>query len=143
MVGDTFPVGCAYSPQVVYYEFFQENPDWSHPVYSTRLGIYRENIGLDQVLMSWGHDEYLYQVVKDYLPIEALYMLRYHSFYAAHRERDYEYLFDDRDHQMFQWVRRFNEYDLYSKSDQRPDVQQLRPYYQALIDEYFPNRLPW
>jgi inositol oxygenase len=143
VVGDTFPVGCAYSPKVVYYEFFQQNPDWNDPRYSTRLGIYQEKIGLDQVVMSWGHDEYLYQVIKYYLPIEARYMIRYHSFYAAYRERDYEYLFNDRDHQMFQWVRRFNEYDLYSKSDQRPDTARLRPFYQELIDEYFPSVLCW
>jgi inositol oxygenase len=29
--------------------------------YNTRLGMYEENCGLESVLMSWGHDEYLYQ----------------------------------------------------------------------------------
>ena len=66
-------------------------------------------------------------------------MIRYHSFYAAHRERDYEYLFDARDQEMFEWVRRFNGYDLYSKSDERPDLESLRPFYEALIGEYFPT----
>ncbi len=75
--------------------------------------------------MSWGHDEYLYHVVKDYLPIESLYMIRYHSFYAAHRERAYDHLMNDQDQQMFDWVRKFNPYDLYSKSDARPDIQSL------------------
>ena len=32
--------------------------------YNTKLGIYEENCGLDNVLMSWGHDEYLYQVMQ-------------------------------------------------------------------------------
>ena len=45
--------------------------------------------------LSWGHDEYLYQVVKDYLPEEALYMIRYHSFYAGHREGAYDHLMND------------------------------------------------
>lgn len=143
VVGDTFPVGCAYSPKIVYHEFFPLNPDWDDARYNTQFGIYGEHSGLDRVLMSWGHDEYLYHVVKDYLPIEALYMIRYHSFYAAHREREYEYLFDDRDRNMFEWVRRFNPYDLYSKSDQRPDVEQLRPYYERLIDDYFPAKIDW
>jgi len=44
------------------------------------------------VHMSWGHDEYVYQWVKDRLPEEALYMLRYHSFYAWHREAAYDHL---------------------------------------------------
>ena len=143
VVGDTFPVGCGYSPKVVYYDFFQLNPDWNDDRYSTRLGIYEPHVGMDHVTMSWGHDEYLYHVVKDHLPIEALYMIRYHSFYAAHRERDYEYLFDQRDQEMFEWVRRFNGYDLYSKSDDRPDVNALRPFYQELIDEYFPPMIRW
>ncbi len=143
VVGDTFPVGCAYSPKVVYHEFFAANPDWCDDRYSTRYGIYQPNTGLRNVTMSWGHDEYLYHVVKDYLPTEALAMIRYHSFYAAHRERDYEYLFDEHDRELFDWVRKFNGYDLYSKSDQRPDVNRLRPYYQELIDEFFPAQLAW
>lgn len=143
VVGDTFPVGCAYSPKIVYHEFFQLNPDSHDDRYRTKFGMYAPNIGLDHVLMSWGHDEYLYQVAKNFMPIESLYMIRYHSFYAAHREHDYEYLFDDRDRQMFQWVRRFNKYDLYSKSDVRPDVEKLYPYYCELIDEFFPETVRW
>lgn len=143
VVGDTFPVGCAYSPKVVYYEFFESNPDWNDPRYATQYGIYRPGLGLKDVTMSWGHDEYLYHVVRDYLPDEALAMIRYHSFYAAHRERGYEYLFDDHDREMFEWVRKFNPYDLYSKSDQRPNVDRLRPYYRGLIDEFFPAEIAW
>ena len=36
--------------------------------YQTRLGVYEEGCGLENVDLSWGHDEYLYHVVKDYLP---------------------------------------------------------------------------
>jgi inositol oxygenase len=143
VVGDTFPVGCAYSPKVVYHEFFELNPDSQDDRYQSKFGMYAPNIGLDHVLMSWGHDEYLYHVAKDYMPIESLYMIRYHSFYAAHREHDYDYLFDDRDREMFSWVRQFNAYDLYSKSDKRPDVEELSPYYTELIDEFFPERIRW
>lgn len=143
VVGDTFPVGCRYSEKVVFYDFFQENPDWNVPEYQTLTGIYELGCGLDKVHLSWGHDEYLYHVVKDYLPEEALYIIRYHSFYAAHREGDYDYLMNDHDREMFQWVRAFNPYDLYSKSEQRPDVHQLRPFYEELIQEYLPGKLRW
>jgi len=85
-------VGCAFSDKVVYPEYFQQNPDDRNPAYRTRLGVYKEGCGLDKVHLSWGHDEYIYNIVKDHLPEEGLYMLRYHSFYAAHRERAYEYL---------------------------------------------------
>jgi inositol oxygenase len=143
VVGDTFPVGCAWSRKIVFHEFFKLNPDSQLPKYQTSLGVYQENGGLNQVDMSWGHDEYLYHVVKDYLPEEALYMIRYHSFYPAHREGEYTHLMDDHDKEMFYWVREFNPYDLYSKAEHRPSVEQLRPYYEDLISRYFPSQLQW
>lgn len=143
VVGDTFPVGCAWSDKIVYPEFFAANPDSQIPAYQTRAGVYEEGGGLDKVDLSWGHDEYLYHVVKDYLPDEALYMIRYHSFYPCHRERAYEYLMTDRDRRLFDCVRAFNPYDLYSKSAARPDPPALRPFYEDLIAEYFPAKLRW
>jgi inositol oxygenase len=143
VVGDTFPVGCRYSEKVVFPEFFRDNPDWDVPQYQTECGIYEAGCGLDQIHMSWGHDEYLYHVVKDYLPDEALAMIRYHSFYAAHREGAYTHLMNDADRRRMEWVRAFNPYDLYSKGHEPPDVEGLRPYYEDLIGEFFPARLAW
>ena len=143
VVGDTFPLGCEFSEKIVFHEFFSGNPDRDVPEYSTRNGIYAEGCGLDQVTMSWGHDEYLYQVVRGRLPDPALYMIRYHSFYAAHRERQYEYLMNDHDREMFAWVRAFNPYDLYTKSSQRMDVEALQPFYEELINEYLPGKMAW
>jgi inositol oxygenase len=143
VVGDTFPVGCAFSEQVVFPELFDENPDRQIPQYQMPCGIYEEGCGLDRVHLSWGHDEYLYQVVKEYLPEEALYMIRYHSFYPAHREGAYGQLMSDHDRAMFAWVRAFNPYDLYSKAESRPDVAALRPFYEELIAEFFPPTLAW
>ena len=91
--------------------------------------------------MSWGHDEYLYQVVKDRLPPEALAMIRYHSFYAAHREGDYGFLMNARDREQLEWARAFNPYDLYSKSPVRPERRALEPYYRDLVAEFFPEPL--
>ena len=143
VVGDTFPVGCAYSDKVVFPEFFPLNPDYEVAEYQTPCGIYEEGGGLDRVHLSWGHDEYLYHVTKEYLPLPAQYMIHYHSFYAAHREGQYAHLMNDQDYEQFEWVRRFNPYDLYSKSDERPDVAALRPYYEELIAEYFPVEVRW
>ncbi len=141
VVGDTFPVGCAFSERIVYAEYFAENPDHADPRYNSRLGVYREGCGLRQVEMSWGHDEYLYHVLQAYLPEPALYMIRFHSFYAWHREEQYDYLCDDHDRAMLPWVRAFNPYDLYSKSPHPPDWQHLRPYYAGLLQEYLPETL--
>ena len=143
VVGDTFPVGCAWSDKIVFHEFFQANPDSRVPQYQTRLGVYEEQCGLDRVDLSWGHDEYIYHVAKDYLPEEAHYMLRYHSFYPAHREGEYQHLMSHHDREMFYWVREFSQYDLYSKSSERPNAEALRPYYEDLIREYFPAKIAW
>jgi inositol oxygenase len=143
VVGDTFPVGCAFSDRIVYSEFFADNADASHQTFSTRLGVYQEGCGLRHVEISWGHDEYMYRRMKDYLPEPALYMIRFHSFYAWHREGQYDYLCDDHDRQMLRWVQAFNPFDLYSKSPAPPDWSKLRPYYEQLINKYLPPVLEW
>ena len=143
VVGDTFPVGCPYSDTIVFHKFFEENPDSREERFQKRLGIYEEGCGLDNVHLSWGHDEYIHHVVKDFLPDEALYMLRYHSFYPGHREGAYDYLMNGKDRKMFDSVRAFNPYDLYTKNHEKPDVAKLRPFYDDLIGEYFPKELKW
>ena len=141
VVGDTFPVGCKHSDKIVYPEYFKDNPDTFDDRYNTKYGIYEPNCGLDNVKMSWGHDEYLYQMMKDYLPEPALYMIRYHSFYPQHRENAYDHLMDDHDRKMFEWVDKFNPYDLYSKVPVPPDAKALRPYYEDLVAKYLPPTL--
>lgn len=141
VVGDTFPVGCAHSDRIVYPEFFTNNPDSTDDRYNTKYGVYEPNCGLRNVHMSWGHDEYVYNMVKDYLPEAGLYMLRYHSFYAQHREQAYDHLLDDHDREMFKWVKLFNPYDLYSKNPNPPEWQKIRPYYEDLVAKYLPPTL--
>jgi inositol oxygenase len=143
VVGDTFPLGCAFSDKIVFHELFAENPDSQVSQYQSRCGIYESHCGLDKVYMSWGHDEYLYYVTRDYLPVEAQYIIRYHSFYSAHREGAYTHLMNARDLDMFHWVRLFNPFDLYSKSDRRPDTDRLKPYYKQLVEKFFPNTIRW
>lgn len=143
VTGDTFPVGCAFSKKIVFTEFFKDNPDSQNPSYQSETGIYQPGIGLDNVMISWGHDEYLYQVVRDHLPLPAAAMIRYHSFYPWHQESAYQILMNDHDREMLRWVRAFQPYDLYSKSQSPPDVERLKPYYSELIDEFFPKVLAW
>jgi inositol oxygenase len=143
VVGDTFPVGCAWSDQIVFPEYFAANPDAKVPEYQTLHGIYAPRCGLDRVHLSWGHDEYIYQVTRPYLPEPAQYMLRYHSFYAAHKHGAYRHLMNDHDERMFEWVRKFNPYDLYSKGGVRPNLKDVRPYYEDLVSEFFPSEIDW
>lgn len=143
VVGDTFPTGCRYSEKNVFPQYFADNPDSRDPRYQSRLGVYEAGCGLDKVQLSWGHDEYIYHVVRDYLPDEALAMLRYHSFYAWHKEGEYDYLLNDHDRRMLPWVKAFNPYDLYTKSHTAPDVDALRPFYEDLIADFFPKQIRW
>jgi len=143
VVGDTFPVGCAWSERIVYPEFFADNPDSQIAHFQTENGIYERNCGLSNVDVSWGHDEYLYLVTRDYLPEPAQYMIRYHSCYPIHREGAYSHLLDTKDREMFEWVKKFNPYDLYSKGDNKVRAEELRPYYEGLIAEYFPAKIRW
>jgi len=141
VVGDTFPVGCAFSDKIVYPQFFADNPDTYNKEYTTELGVYARNCGLDNVHMSWGHDEYVYHMMKDYIPEPGLYMLRYHSFYSQHRENAYDHLMNDHDHEMFKWVELFNPYDLYSKNPNQKSWAELKPYYEDLVAKYLPATL--
>ncbi|EGC44773.1 myo-inositol oxygenase [Histoplasma capsulatum var. duboisii H88] len=143
VVGDTFPVGCAFDERIIYPETFANNPDFGNQIYGTKFGIYYPNCGLDNVMLSWGHDEYLYNVVKTQstLPKEALAMIRYHSFYPWHAAGAYRHLMNDDDERMLEAVKAFNPYDLYSKSDDVPEIEKLKPYYLELIDEFFPQRI--
>jgi inositol oxygenase len=141
VVGDTFPTGCPYSPKIVYSEYFAANPDMQRPEFRTGTGIYAPQCGLSSVEMSWGHDEYLYHLVRGHLPLPAQYMIRYHSFYAWHREGEYGWLLDDTDRAMLPWVQQFNPYDLYSKRPDRPQLAALKPYYEDLLAKYLPGTL--
>ncbi|KAI3238586.1 hypothetical protein DTO012A9_3773 [Penicillium roqueforti] len=144
VVGDTFAVGCAFDDKIIFgNKSFKDNEDYNNEVYSTKYGVYSPGCGLENVMLCWGHDEYLYHIVKDQstIPEEGLAMIRYHSFYPWHRENAYHELMNEHDHKMLEAVRAFNPYDLYSKSDEVPDPEKLKPYYMELIDEYFPTKI--
>ncbi len=86
------------------------------PEYQTRLRHLREPAAASTTSTSRGGTTSTSTTSsKDYLPEPALYMIRYHSFYPGHREGAYDHLMNDHDREMFEWVRKFNPYDLYSK----------------------------
>lgn len=108
VVGDTFPVGCKFSDTNVFQHTFKTNPDSHNEKYTSKLGVYEEGCGLKNVHMSWGHDEYLYRVClhnKSTLPPQALYCIRFHSFYPWHKEGGYSHLTDEEDRKMLKWVK--------------------------------------
>lgn len=79
-------------------------------VFSTKYGMYEPRCGIDNLLMSWGHDEYLYRVLVHNdckLPDKALAMIRYHSFYPWHAGGDYMHFCTSKDMEMLKWIVEF------------------------------------
>lgn len=146
VVGDTFPLGCAFDESIVHPKYLKNNPDYSNPLYRTKNGIYSEGCGLENVMISWGHDDYMYLVAKENgttLPPAGLFVIRFHSFYPLHRSGAYKHLMNEEDVDNLKWLQIFNKYDLYSKSKVRVDVEKVKPYYLSLIEKYFPAKLRW
>ncbi|XP_045454382.1 inositol oxygenase [Melitaea cinxia] len=147
VVGDTFPVGCKWGKSIVYGDdSFKANPDTYNEKYNTTYGMYKPNCGIENLMMSWGHDEYLYRVLKHNnakFPEEGLWMIRYHSFYPWHAGGDYTQFLTKKDEKIKQTVLKFNQYDLYTKSAAIPDIESLWPYYEKLIEKYIPGELEW
>ncbi|XP_048423414.1 inositol oxygenase 4-like [Pyrus x bretschneideri] len=146
VVGDTHPLGCAFDESIVHHKYFKENPDCNNPSYNTKNGIYSKGCGLDNVMISWGHDDYMYLVAKENgttLPQAGLFIIRYHSFYPLHSAEAYTHLMNKEDEENLKWLQVFNKYDLYSKSKVRVDVEKVKPYYLSLIEKYFPAKLRW
>jgi inositol oxygenase len=144
VVGDTFVVGCKFSEKNIFADYFVFNPDYENILYNNELGLYKKNIGLENLVMSFGHDEYGYQVLskQSLLPKEALAVIRFHSFYPLHKENAYSDLLNDTiDLSHLEWIKTFSKFDLYSKTDIMPSKIELEQYYKNLINKYFPPKV--
>ncbi|KAI9875346.1 MAG: hypothetical protein M1830_008592 [Pleopsidium flavum] len=124
VVGDTFPVGCALTKA--------SSTQTLSPRTQITVMKYTEpsTVSTAQAAST--------------LPDEALAMIRYHSFYPPHSAGAYKDFMNEYDEKMLEAVRAFNPYDLYSKTDDVPKIEELEPYYLELIDEFFPQKvLKW
>jgi inositol oxygenase len=202
IVGDTYLVGCAFPAHAAVYpdQHARLNPDAAVPELNTPCGIYESKCGTENWLCSYGHDEYLFQVLegnKDAhsFPRELWNIIRFHSLCActhippplllpaltcthtpplscsrrspaptsppspapgAHlccsypwhtgtgSGGAYTHLMKPEDHILKTRVLKFNEYDLYSKSDDEFRITpELVKYYDSLLDHFFPAALRW
>jgi inositol oxygenase len=153
--GDSWVVGCALPSSMVFPELNPNNPDALDPRYRTETGIYQPGCGIQSLLFTWGHDEYLYQVLlrnraelaaRDHphlLPDDALAMIRFHSAYPWHEGGAYAWAEAPGDAELKQRVRHFNGYDLYSKHNGVWDEAVLWSEFGALLDRFFPEPLAW
>ena len=72
---------------------------------------------------------------KNNLPEEALYIIRYHSLYPYHQNDEYKHFMNDKDIKMFRWLKLFNKYDLYTKTNHI--IKENTMTYKNLIKKYF------
>ena len=139
IVGDTFVLGCEFPKSIVYYDSLKENKDFNK---YDKFGIYQEKCGLDNLYISYGHDEYLYQVLnqnknKHKLSKKSMNIIRYHSFYPWHSSGEYKHFMNNNDYDTLKDVNYFNNFDLYSKEDDKFISDEVKEYYDNILDEYF------
>ena len=143
LVGDTFITGCKIPNTIIFSEFNILNEDY---LKYDKIGEYYEKCGLNNVICSFGHDEYLYRLLKFNkvkLPDEAYYIIRFHSLYLWHDKNEYVHFENEQDKKMKKWVHIFNRYDLYTKTDEEIDFVELKKYYSKLVNKFFPEEIFW
>ena len=150
VVGDTYPVAAPFAASNVFYAngYYTDCADYTN--YNTQnnnnFGKYPRNCGFDNVDMSWGHDEYVYEVMQQGSQIcpEGLYLLRYHSFYPWHSPQNgvmaYTELASDFDWLMLPLLKAFQKADLYSKTPDLPPQEVLEAKYRKLLDRFIPQK---
>lgn len=140
IVGDTFITGCDIPDDIVLNKYNNLNKDHKN------INVYENNCGLDNCVVSFGHDEYMYYLLKENnhkMPLEAEYIIRYHSLYLYHSSNSYDYLLNEQDKKMKPFVQEFNKFDLYSKNDDLPIMwtDELKRYYSELVKKYISDDL--
>ena len=138
VVGDTFPVGCRFDETNIFYPYFKKNNDFGK---YDKYGIYKEGCGFDKLHFSFSHDDYLSKVLEyngHSLPEEAIYLIRYHSFYPWHSRGGYSWFASEKDHKMKSLLKEFQKCDLYSKDNEGKvyDYEELTKFYKKLADKY-------
>ena len=77
------------------------------------------------------------------LPKEAIYIVRFHSFYSWHTPRNgirgYTKYASDKDWEMLPLLKAFQKSDLYSKTHIIPTIGDIKNIYDKLIKKYFIN----
>ena len=139
VVGDTFPLNCKLSSNYVYYDkqYHKNNS-------SLMENKNKNKCGFNNLNFSWSHDEYIASFLernKNNMPEEAIYIVRYHSFYSWHTPRNnirgYTEYADDHDWKMLPLIKAFQKADLYSKTKDIPSENKIKNIYNQLLNKYF------
>ena len=139
----------------MYYDTLKENKESEFNKYAgigtdagTSNGIYKPKCGLENLYITFGHDMYLYEVLRQNtnykISKKGMNIIRYHSFYPWHKEGAYRQFMNEEDDKTLEDVLHFNKYDLYSKADVAFTLtDEIKQYYDNLLDEFFHGELQW
>lgn len=156
VVGETFPVGCKFSQDISYSQYFSSNPDRRKKIFNHPVGVYKQGCGLDSLRMSWGASEYLCTALEatnegNKLPREAMFLLRYQKFFSllnpGQHYHDFMTVEDEECLEMLIEFQTIVDEVCSSRSNnnaQRESVGhkvEVLKYYKDLVQEYFPNQL--
>lgn len=140
LVGDIYPLGCPYEYEhIVYGDSLLQNPDVDDTLLSTGTGMYSPRVGFDHMIFV-GHDEVIYQALcktEHRLSDEALYVLRYHSFYPWHQHGAYSLYASAKDRERLPLLQAFQKLDLYTKPAQ-PVSTTDRESILSIVSKYLP-----
>lgn len=113
VVGDTFAVGLPLESCHPYSNLYKISKELD----------YDKKCGLSNILISFGHDEYMAKVLErsnTLLPPEAIYLIRFHSLYSWHTpcgKRAYTQYASQMDWDLLPLLKILQKCDLYSKHD--------------------------
>eukprot|EP01108_Squamamoeba_japonica_P003050 TRINITY_DN2544_c0_g1_i1.p1 TRINITY_DN2544_c0_g1~~TRINITY_DN2544_c0_g1_i1.p1 ORF type:complete len:239 (-),score=11.50 TRINITY_DN2544_c0_g1_i1:15-731(-) len=140
--GDTWVVGCKIPDSVVFPELNSLNADMrAGETTATENGIYEPGCGIMNLTYAFGHDEYMYHVCKQSttIPESGLAMIKLHSCYPLHQQNEYKQFMAPGDEELLEQVRLFNKFDLYTKHDDVPSMDDCLPHYEKLWQKYVPS----
>ena len=144
VVGDTFPLGQKLDEAYIY-----EKKNFHHNNSDLLTNNYKNFCGFESIIMSWGHDEYLASIL-DFnnckIPKEGVYIIRFHSFYSWHTPNDkrgYQNLANSFDWYMLPLLKLFQKSDLYSKTRNIPNEDEIIQNLNLLISKYNCNNFLW
>lgn len=99
------------------------------------IGEYPDGIGLDNIVLTYSQDEYLYTRLKDHLPDHLAWLVRYHGINIPKCSR----LMDKRDREYTErYLIDFAKYDMGTKSMYHIPTRKIEEY-KDLVESAFPN----
>lgn len=101
------------------------------------VGTNKPGCGLDNTIITWNHDEFAYQRIRDYVPEHVSWLVRYHSL----RFDKAEQFMDEKDRKYHDsYLSLFRKYDLGTKSVFHLPEKKVADY-EPLLNKYFPQKI--